>query len=120
MPAYPDVMQLALVADGHDAVAIDPVVRTHNSLVKVPSRLYGPALARERTRPGGSFDPWEFRHSQDWIGPPGCTLAQATHVPPPVEEMKDALGKWEAFIHDQQQMRGQAPRRRWQSSTPGK
>ena len=28
--------------------------------------------------------PGEFRRSQNWIGPPGCTLSEATYVPPPV------------------------------------
>ncbi|HHX28102.1 MAG TPA: hypothetical protein GX716_03720 [Firmicutes bacterium] len=31
--------------------------------------------------------PGEFRRTQDWIGPPGCTLAEARFVPPPVPEM---------------------------------
>jgi len=42
--------------------------------------------------------------AQNWIGPPGSSLAQATYVPPPVQEMNVALGKWEAFLHDQQPM----------------
>lgn len=41
----------------------------------------------------------EFRKSQNWIGPPGCTLSQATFVPPPVPEMNTALGEWEKFLH---------------------
>ena len=27
--------------------------------------------------------PGEFRHSQNWIGPPGCSLSEAMYVPPP-------------------------------------
>lgn len=64
---------------------------------EIHERLLSGVRGSERT-------PGEFRRSQNWIGPPSCTLAQATYVPPPVEEMKDALGKWEAFIHDQQPM----------------
>jgi Fic family protein len=64
---------------------------------EIHERLLSGVRGSERT-------PGEFRRSQNWIGPPGCTLAQATYVPPPVEEMKNALGKWEAFIHDQQPM----------------
>lgn len=64
---------------------------------EIHERLLSGVRGSERT-------PGEFRRSQNWIGPPGCSLAQATYVPPPVQEMKDALGKWEAFIHDQQPM----------------
>jgi Fic family protein len=44
--------------------------------------------------------PGEFRRTQNWIGAPGSTLANATYVPPPLEEMKAALGAWESFLHD--------------------
>lgn len=50
---------------------------------------------------GGHATPGEFRQSQNWIGPPGSTLAQATYVPPPHEEMLDHLSAWENFLHDE-------------------
>lgn len=50
---------------------------------------------------GGHATPGELRRSQNWIGPPGSTLAQATYVPPPHEEMLDHLGAWEKFLHDE-------------------
>jgi len=31
---------------------------------------------------GGHKTPGEFRRSQSWIGPEGCSLAEATFVPP--------------------------------------
>ena len=43
--------------------------------------------------------PGEFRRSQNWIGPPGCTLNSATFVPPPVAEMKKALDTFETFLY---------------------
>ena len=43
--------------------------------------------------------PGEFRHSQNWIGPPGSTLNDASYVPPPVTEMLEALGSLEKFLH---------------------
>lgn len=64
---------------------------------EIHERLLSGVRGSERT-------PGEFRRSQNWIGPPGCTLVDASYVPPPVEEMKDGLGKWESFIHDQQPM----------------
>ena len=48
---------------------------------------------------GGHATPGQFRRSQNWIGPSGSTPATATYVPPPVEEMKEALGHWEKFLH---------------------
>ncbi len=48
---------------------------------------------------GAEKGPGEFRRSQNWIGASGCTLAQATYVPPPVPEMKDALGALEKYLH---------------------
>ena len=43
--------------------------------------------------------PGEFRRSQNWIGPPGCSLEDAAFVSPPVPEMKEALGAFERFLH---------------------
>lgn len=48
---------------------------------------------------GGQLTPGEFRRSQNWIGPAGCTLDNATYVPPPVDEMLEALGELEKFVH---------------------
>jgi len=43
--------------------------------------------------------PGEFRRSQNWIGPPGCTLMEATYVPPPPREMHEALDSFEKYLH---------------------
>jgi Fic family protein len=50
---------------------------------------------------GGHTAAGELRRSQNWIGPPGSNLAQATYVPPPHEEMLEHLGAWEKFLHDE-------------------
>ncbi len=47
---------------------------------------------------GEGMTPGEFRKSQNWIGPPGCSLNEATHVPPPPFEMIEALGEFERYI----------------------
>lgn len=47
----------------------------------------------------GIVTPGEFRQTQNWIGPPGCTLMDATIVPPPVEEMHRALDEFEKYLH---------------------
>jgi Fic family protein len=49
---------------------------------------------------GGNLTPGEFRRTQNWIGPAGSTIMTATYVPPPVDEMNQALGDLEKFIHD--------------------
>ncbi len=49
---------------------------------------------------GKKRSPGEFRQVQNWIGPPGCSLAEATFVPPPVPEMHAALDEWEKFLHN--------------------
>ncbi|HXW68437.1 MAG TPA: Fic/DOC family N-terminal domain-containing protein, partial [Dissulfurispiraceae bacterium] len=48
---------------------------------------------------GNHATPGELRRSQNWIGPPGCSLDEATYVPPPVDEMQQALSQWERYLH---------------------
>lgn len=48
--------------------------------------------------------PGEFRTSQNWIGPAGCTLATATFVPPSVPDMKTALENLELYLHEEDQL----------------
>lgn len=50
---------------------------------------------------GSDRNPGEFRKSQNWIGVAGCTLATATFVPPPVDEMLKAMGDLEKFFYDE-------------------
>lgn len=49
---------------------------------------------------GNAATPGEFRRSQNWIGPPGGTLADAAYVPPPADRLMECLGSWETFLHD--------------------
>lgn len=48
---------------------------------------------------GQDRTPGEFRRSQNWIGAPGCTLTDATYVPPPPSELPACLGAFEAYLH---------------------
>ena len=49
----------------------------------------------------GSFrNPGEFRSSQNWIGPAGCTLQTATFVPPAVPDMNLAMGDLEKYFYE--------------------
>lgn len=47
---------------------------------------------------GSDKTPGEFRERQNWIGSPRIT--DAVFIPPPVHEMKTALGNLERFLHD--------------------
>src|SRR5437870_9236012 len=49
---------------------------------------------------GGHATPGVFRTTQNWIGPPGCTLANAMYVPPPPDALVDCLGAWEKFLRE--------------------
>lgn len=53
---------------------------------------------------GSKRNPGEFRTSQNWIGAPGCSLNEATFVPPSVPDMKDAIGDLELFLHSEDTM----------------
>ena len=48
---------------------------------------------------GARLTPGELRRTQNWIGPGGCTLSEATFVPPPPHEVPEALGALETFLH---------------------
>ncbi|MCF7826484.1 MAG: Fic family protein [Candidatus Marinimicrobia bacterium] len=48
---------------------------------------------------GSNLTPGELRRSQNWIGPAGSTLAQASFVPPPPQELAQALGDLERYLH---------------------
>ncbi|QKK01236.1 MAG: Fic family protein [Pseudomonadota bacterium] len=53
---------------------------------------------------GHNLTPGELRSSQNWIGPSGCTLREATFVPPPPHELPRLLGELETFLHQDQQL----------------
>lgn len=50
---------------------------------------------------GSNRNPGEFRSTQNWIGPAGCTLSTASYVPPTVPDMQAALANLEDFLHEQ-------------------
>lgn len=48
---------------------------------------------------GEEMRPGEFRTSQNWIGPPGSVINDASYVPPPPGEMNESLGRLEMYLH---------------------
>jgi Fic family protein len=85
---------------GNYVTALEYGVRRLKKLplsLRLTRELHGKLMTGVR---GNHATPGEFRRSQNWIGPAGCTLANATYVPPPPEEMLACLGQWETFLHD--------------------
>ncbi len=48
---------------------------------------------------GSQLTPGDLRSSQNWIGPAGCTLNEATFVPPPPHDVAQHLAELEQFLH---------------------
>jgi Fic family protein len=82
----------------------------HHGLQRLPDLPVSVRLIREihehllRGVRGNRHTPGELRRSQNWIGPAGCTLADATFVPPPPELVPEALGDLEKFLHQEDQI----------------
>jgi Fic family protein len=53
---------------------------------------------------GTHLQPGELRQSQNWIGPAGASLINATFIPPPPHEVPNALSDLERFIHSKDTM----------------
>lgn len=48
---------------------------------------------------GQHLTPGQLRQSQNWLGPPGSTIATASFVPPPPHNVPSLLGNVETFLH---------------------
>lgn len=48
---------------------------------------------------GKEKTPGEFKRSQNWIGPAGCNLNNASFVPPPPAESLELMSQLELFLH---------------------
>lgn len=76
---------------GLDLVSSAPL---SGSLIKAIHReLLQGVRGHERT-------PGAFRRTQNWIGPEGCTVESAHFVPPPPEEVPDAMADLEDYLRD--------------------
>ncbi len=53
---------------------------------------------------GSNLTPGELRTTQNWIGPAGCTINEATFVPPPPSDLDQAMSDLERFIHDETEL----------------
>ncbi|HEV7494078.1 Fic family protein [Baekduia sp.] len=88
--AYVDAMEWAVTEAPRLPLSNRMLLETHR-------RLLSGVRGAER-RPG------EFRTTQNWIGPPGSTLQNASFVPPPPDALAEALADWERFANEEPDM----------------
>jgi len=87
------------------AEVVNYVRAMRHGLARLPDLPVSVRLIREihaelmRGVRGARLQPGELRTSQNWIGPGGCTLVEATFVPPPPHEVPQALADLERFLH---------------------
>lgn len=65
--------------------------------IRLIREIHGKLLRGGR---GSHLTPGELRTSQNWIGPAGCSLNEATFVPPPPHEVPRKMGELEQFLHE--------------------
>ncbi len=85
---------------------INHIAAMNHGLSRLPDLPLSLHLIRELHRilmqggRGQNQSPGEFRRTQNWIGPAGCTLSTAAFVPPPPSVLMEHLGNLETFMHD--------------------
>src|SRR3989442_14440160 len=62
-------------------------LKAHPLSLRLTRELHAKLMTGVR---GGHATPGVFRTTQNWIGPPGCTLANALYVPPPPDALPDS------------------------------
>lgn len=97
-------------ADGNINLDVGDVVNYVNAAQYAIARLKDLPLCNRLLREthgqlmqgvrGEDKDPGEFRRSQNWIGPRGCTLKDARFIPPNVTDMTEALSDLEKYINE--------------------
>jgi Fic family protein len=86
---------------GNYVAALDYGIERLNTLplsLRLVREVHEKLMANVR---GNHATPGQFRRSQNWIGPAGCTLQNATYIPPSPDSLMDCLGMWEQFLHNQ-------------------
>ena len=48
---------------------------------------------------GENKSPGDYRRIPNWIGPPGCTVEQATFVPIGADRLPSAMSAWESYLN---------------------
>jgi Fic family protein len=104
-----DVLAFELLAEGEPTLDVGEVVNYVAALNHGVERLNDLPLCNRllrevhsvllRSGRGHDKAPGEFRRTQNWIGPGGCTLLTASFVPPPPHVMSEAMSELEKFIN---------------------
>jgi Fic family protein len=63
-----------------------------NLLLRLHEILLNSVRGRDKAR-------GRFRTDQNWIGPEGCTIDEASFVPPDPMDLQDLLNNWEKYYH---------------------
>lgn len=94
-PPHPDVREVI-----NHREAMDHGLNRLNAL-PLSNRLLKEmhAVLMEGVR-GGQRRVGEFRRTQNWIGPPGSSIEEATFVPPNVPTMERAMGELERWLNE--------------------
>ena len=58
---------------------------------------------------GDNLIPGEIRGTQNWIGPEGCKIEEATFVPPPASSLADLLLDLQRFVNSPQENKDMRP-----------
>lgn len=51
---------------------------------------------------GKNASPGEYRRVPNWIGPPGCTIDEASFIPIGADKLPAAMSAWERYAHSDQ------------------
>ncbi len=100
--------EAGMVKEGAKFYDIHEVLNYRQALLEAQNELKERTITRHLIRSlhkillnsvrGEDKDPGEFRKDQNWIGYFGCTIEQATFVPPDPLQLPGHLERWEAYV----------------------
>lgn len=100
--------EAGMVKEGAKLHEIQEVINYRHALLEAQAVLEERTISRHLLRSlhkilmssvrGQDKEPGEFRKEQNWIGHYGCTIEQATFVPPDPLQLSNHLEHWETYI----------------------
>lgn len=100
--------EAGMIKEGSKYHDILEVLNYRRALLEAQSVLENRAISRHLLRSlhkilmnsvrGEDKAPGEFRKEQNWIGPFGCAIEQATFVPPDPLQLPNHLERWEEYV----------------------
>ena len=90
------VKDIQEVVNYRSALTLAKETLTQRSLnLALLRQMHGTLMSSVR---GADKSPGQFRVHQNWIGPSGCTIEQATFVPPAPQQLLDHLEAFERYL----------------------